>query len=153
MRRIKVAALVGVLSLVFALESVPAMGADEQNVTLQIDVSAKQFSYTPNRIRVNRGDHVVINFATEDVMHGFHLEGYDIDLKAWAGQVQTAEFVATRAGKFRYRCSQTCGPMHPFMVGELIVEPNYLYTASLILTALTALGSLVYLWIRKEKML
>lgn len=78
-------------------------------------------------------------------MHGFYLEGYNLDAKiiphestfklkqpltenAWK-DVEEIVIVVDRVGKFRYRCSQTCGNMHPFMQGELIVEPNLPYHA------------------------
>ena len=44
-------------------------------------------------------------------------------------EVPDIQFVANKAGKFRFRCSQSCGDMHPFMIGELVVAPNRPFTA------------------------
>jgi len=110
-------------------------------------ITAHRYAYDPPRLVVNRGDRVTIRLVAEDVTHGFFLEGYDIDAKIrpempviWLrhpsegaeeySEVEQISFVADRPGKFRYRCSITCGTMHPFMQGELIVRPNYLYSSS-----------------------
>jgi cytochrome c oxidase subunit II len=107
-------------------------------------ITAHKYAYDPSTIEVNRGDTVRIRLVSTDVTHGFYLEGYDLDAKVrredptfWVrhpsekdAEYKPAEevsFVAGRAGKFRYRCSITCGYMHPFMNGILIVRPNYLY--------------------------
>ena len=85
--KMRVMALLGVLMLL-AVAAVTASGVRERNAkvkTVEIGVLGKQFSYTPNRIRVNKGDRVVIKFVTQDVMHGFHLEGYGVDIKSWGG--------------------------------------------------------------------
>lgn len=108
-----------------------------------IVVLAKQYDYQPNRIVVNQGDVIHIRLGSYDVVHGFYLEGYDIEAEVYPGKipfkfrhpsekgkfslVEEIVFTADRAGKFRYRCSVTCGPLHPFMLGELIVRPNYPY--------------------------
>jgi heme/copper-type cytochrome/quinol oxidase subunit 2 len=34
--------------------------------------------------------------------------------------------VADQPGSFRFRCSVTCGALHPFMIGKLNVGPNWL---------------------------
>lgn len=112
-----------------------------------ITISARKYAYDPPVLRVNRGDRLHLRLVSKDVTHGFYLEGYDVDAKVrpentgiWIRRPSKAEsyqeaeeidFVAHRAGKFRYRCSITCGYMHPFMQGELIVAPNYLHSASL----------------------
>lgn len=109
-------------------------------------ITGQKYAYDPPVIHVNQGDRVRIHLVAQDVTHGFYLEGYDLDARArpmdssfWVRQPSTKEeyheveevnFVANRTGKFRYRCSQTCGYMHPFMQGELIVQPNYLFPTS-----------------------
>ncbi len=118
--------------------------ASPQERTLTI--TAHKYAYDPSILRVNRGDRVRIRLIAQDVTHGFYLEGYDLDAKVrpenptfWARrpsegeayqEVSEINFIANRAGKFRYRCSLTCGYMHPFMQGELIVSPNYLFPVS-----------------------
>ncbi len=110
------------------------------------EITAHKYAYDPPVLRVNRGDRVHLRLFAKDVTHGFYLEGYDLEAKMrpengtfWARRPSTGEdfieveeisFVANRTGKFRYRCSITCGYMHPFMQGELIVQPNYLYATS-----------------------
>lgn len=108
-------------------------------------ITARQYAYDPPRITVNKGDEVHIRLASLDVIHGFFLEGHDIDAQIEPGvrkfkfrhpsetreftEVDEIVFTATRTGKFRYRCSHTCGTLHPFMQGELIVKPNYPFLA------------------------
>lgn len=124
-----------------------------------ITIEAQKYGYTPAVIKVNKGDRVTLRLKAKDVTHGFFLEGYDLDAKArpemplfWVRRpskeedyrtVEEISFVADQEGKFRYRCSTTCGYMHPFMQGELIVQPNRLLPASILLSlGLTALSLL-----------
>ncbi len=113
----------------------------------EFNIKARQYAYEPPKIRVNKGDEVHIKLTSLDVIHGFFLEGYDIDAEIEPGRPdfkvrkpsietefhRTPEivFVADKTGKFRYRCSHTCGYLHPFMLGEMIVDPNYTYLAGI----------------------
>lgn len=109
-------------------------------------LDAKRFEYTPGRFEVNVGDRVELRLAASDVVHGFYLDGYGIERRFAPGQSVTIEFVADQAGKFRYRCSVSCGPLHPFMIGELVVGPNmpFWQAASFVLIAL--FGALIHLY-------
>lgn len=123
-----------------------------------ITVRAHRYGYSPEIIRVNRGDTIRLRFMSEDVSHGFYLEGYDMDVNippmrnavalrkpSQHGESQTVEevkFTADREGKFRYRCSNTCGFLHPFMLGEFIVGPNRLLPLSLGLMVGVLVGGL-----------
>lgn len=112
---------------------------------VDLTITARKYAFEPSVIKVNKGDRISINLITKDVTHGFFMEGYDIDAKVQPGdspeysklllrhpskkddfqEVDRIEFIADKAGKFRYRCSVTCGYMHPFMLGEMVVVPNY----------------------------
>ena len=125
----------------------------------EIRMTAGRYAFEPAVIRVQRGDTLRLRFAATDVVHGFYLEGHDLDvtIPPLSRQVEVKRggamelvdevvLVAERSGKFRYRCSKTCGAMHPFMVGELAVGPNYLFRAS----AASAIGLLLggLAWVR-----
>jgi heme/copper-type cytochrome/quinol oxidase subunit 2 len=124
-----------------------------------ITIRARQYAYEPAVIRVNRGDTVRLRLISNDVAHGFFLEGHDLDVSiipleplveirrpSGPGEVEEVEevvFTAEREGKFRFRCSQTCGYMHPFMLGEMVVAPNRLFPTSLGMALGLVLGGLV----------
>ena len=89
-----------------------------------ITIKAKRFEYQPSRITLQKGERVTIRLESLDVTHGFYLDGYGIQLKTNPTEVAKATFVADKTGRFTFRCSETCGEFHPYMVGFLMVEPN-----------------------------
>ena len=131
------------LALVVLLTPLPF---STEPVTHHITMTANQFAFDPPVLRVNRGDDIRLTLQAADVVHGFYLDGYNVQQRVEPGLSQEIEFVADRAGKFRYRCSVSCGPLHPFMIGELVVGPNlpFIRTVGLLLVAVA--GTLVYLW-------
>jgi cytochrome c oxidase subunit 2 len=110
-----------------------------------INVQAKRFQYMPNRISVKKGELITIRMESLDVTHGFFLDGYGIDIKARPGLIGKATFVADKAGRFTFRCSETCGEFHPYMVGFMEVTPNsrfYLFAAVICVAFVVVLGTL-----------
>jgi len=136
------------LLLIFGLA--PFVAQAKEPSERVFNVTASLFAWDPNIITVNKGDKVVLHLTSVDVVHGMYIDGYGIDVKVMPGKVTDVEFVADKPGKWRFRCSVTCGNMHPFMIGEMIVEPNYQYWGSLALTFLAAAGTLAFVWTRKE---
>ncbi len=47
--------------------------------------------------------------------------------KTRPGVIGKATFRADKTGRFTFRCSETCGAFHPYMIGFLTVEPNTRY--------------------------
>ncbi|HIE27568.1 TPA: 4Fe-4S binding protein, partial [Candidatus Poribacteria bacterium] len=114
------------------------------------EIKAKKFSYTPNIIEVNKGDTVRIRLISEDVSHGFYLDGYEISTSAHPGQEGSLKFVADKTGKFSFRCSVTCGEFHPYMVGYLKVKTNWRYYLGILPIFIFGIGSLLLTQRRKS---
>jgi polyferredoxin len=132
--------------------------------THSLSLEAKKYGYSPPRIIVNKGDKIVLKPNSLDATHGFLLDGHPVEfimrkgatfLKyAWEDEdgklqadwdrVSEVEFVADKAGKFTFRCTQTCGNLHPFMTGELIVKPNNPYYLFIALSIWLVFSLLVY---------
>ncbi len=135
------------LGIVFISAFIPPLWVSDISGGMRRDfhIKARQYAFDPPRITVNKGDAVHIRLTSLDVVHGFYLEGHDINALIEPGQlkfklshpsqgkdytvVEEIIFTAQRPGKFRYRCSRACGSLHPFMQGEMIVRPNYPFLA------------------------
>ena len=124
-------------ALLIALLPVPALAAPAER-TLRIE--AGNFAFNPGVLRANPGDRVTIDLVSKDVVHGFSIDGYPVDLLAEPGHTARVTFVADRAGSFKVRCSVACGNLHPFMTGKLEVGPN------LLLYRTAALGLLAFVF-------
>lgn len=73
-------------------------------------------------IHVERGQRVLFRVTSKDVMHGFVIEEYGIDVLVHPGVFEDVVFVADKQGEFKIQCSLFCGLGHHGMVAELIVE-------------------------------
>lgn len=94
-----------------------------QEPTVQVfNITAANFSFTPNEIKVKKGDAIKINLRGNEGMHDFVLDAFGVKTqKVQAGQNATVEFTADKTGTFEYYCSvgnhRAMG-----MVGKFIVE-------------------------------
>ena len=113
----------------------------------EVRISASQYQFSPGVIRVNQGDQVTIELLSTDVVHGLYLDGYDLEVIADPGQTASLSFIAEKSGMFRFRCSVTCGPLHPFMIGKLKVGNNTSLWRGM---ALAVLAAAIGIWRLKE---
>jgi len=120
----------------------PMPGASTTPANRRVRIEASSFTYSPATIAVNPGDRVTIDLVSTDVVHGLYLDGYNVQVTADPGRTASLSFVATRAGMFRFRCSVTCGSMHPFMIGKLHVGRNDLFWRAIALSVLAGLAGL-----------
>lgn len=131
--------LLAVFGILILVAPIPARAG--QRVEHVFQVEASRFAYSPSILKVNRGDQVTLELVSSDVVHGLAIDGYGLEVTTDPGQTASLTFTANRSGTYRFRCSVTCGPLHPFMIGKIQIGENSLWwrAAGLSLLAVAAI--------------
>lgn len=95
-------------------------------------VEAKIYSirsyFAPNEIEVQQGDSVILHVTNaeqeRDMLHGFGLAGYNINVVMDPGETKTIAFRATKPGVYPFYCTNFCSAMHQEMQGYFLVKPR-----------------------------
>lgn len=86
------------------------------------EISGRSYSFTPNEIKVKKGDNVKIIFTNTEGFHDLQIEGYGVGTSQIpANQSDTIDFVANKSGTFQFYCSVSDHRQRG-MIGSLIVE-------------------------------
>ena len=93
----------------------------------EIHLTARQFSFTPDLIIVNKGEKIRLIVESLDTPHGFEIEGYmipgwSIDQKIRKGQPAVIEFTADEKGVWKFICTVYCGFGHSTMRGTFVIR-------------------------------
>ena len=113
------------LSQIVMINSIIATNATQPNKTVEMNLTAEKYEFSPNKITVSVGTNLTIILHSKDRIHGFYLEGYDLTQTICNEHYFTISFIANKAGTFIFKCNEpACGPYHPYMVGSLTVTPN-----------------------------
>jgi heme/copper-type cytochrome/quinol oxidase subunit 2 len=131
---------------VLAAILVPLPNLTSTPQTHNIAINARTFAFEPSTLDVQRGDTVNIHLESLDAVHGLFIDGYDVNIQAEPGKSADVTFVAEKAGKWKFRCSVTCGALHPFMIGELNVEPDLPFARAFIATIIASIGAVLFFW-------
>jgi nitrous-oxide reductase len=91
-------------------------------------MTAIRSHFTPDQIEVNQGEKVHLHITSleqsEDQVHGFALNMYNINLSLEPGKHENVDFVADAAGVYPMYCTEFCSALHLEMAGYLLVKPK-----------------------------
>jgi cytochrome c oxidase subunit 2 len=82
---------------------------------------ARMWAFQPNEVRVPPGVTVAFDVATPDVIHGFHIEGTNVNAMVIPGEITHVEHTFKRPGEYRLVCHEYCGIAHQSMFGKIVV--------------------------------
>ncbi len=87
-----------------------------------IEITAKRFAFTPDKITLKKGQTVKLRLHSEDVTHGFFLRPLKLDEEIPAGQTTEITVTPESEGTFTTICDHFCGANHGNMNMTIVVE-------------------------------
>ena len=87
-----------------------------------IDITAKRFAFSPDKITLKKGQTVKLRLHSEDVTHGFFLRPLKLDEEIPAGQTIEVNVTPQTSGTFTTICDHFCGANHGNMNMTIVVE-------------------------------
>ena len=86
-----------------------------------IRVAAHKFEFIPNDIELKKGEPVVLEFTSSDVLMGFSLPDFKLRTDIVPGVVSRVRLAPDRVGTFEFVCDNFCGEFHEDMTGRIRV--------------------------------
>ena len=87
-----------------------------------VEITAKRFAFSPDKITLKKGQTVKLRLHSEDVTHGFFLRPLKLDEEIPAGQTKEVVVTPQAAGSFTTICDHFCGANHGNMNMTIVVE-------------------------------
>jgi cytochrome c oxidase subunit 2 len=86
-----------------------------------IQITAKNFQFSPDSIALKKGEPVVFEISSGDRKHGFSLRAFGVRSDVLPGKVSRIRFMPDKTGKFAFSCDVFCGDGHEEMTGTVVV--------------------------------
>jgi len=103
-----------------ALASIATYVAAQPNEKV-IRIGAKRFDYTPGELTLKKGEPVILEYTSSDVLMGFNLPDFNLRADIIPDKVTRVRFVPDKTGSFTFLCDIFCGTKHEEMNGRLTV--------------------------------
>jgi hypothetical protein len=91
-----------------------------------INIKGENCTWVPDKVNVEKGDHVILEVNSVDWDYNFMLEGYDLRFNIPKGETVSAELYALETGEFEFGCYIEMGLHYNWggMTGKLVVGTN-----------------------------
>jgi cytochrome c oxidase subunit II len=116
---LRIAAGAATLALASLAGYVAAQPAQPKEKVIRID--AKRFDYTPGELTLKKGEAVILELTSQDVLMGFNLPDFNLRADMVPDKVTRVRFVPDKTGSFTFLCDVFCGSKHEEMNGRLTV--------------------------------
>ena len=87
-----------------------------------IKLVAQRFSFTPNELKLKKGENVRLEFTSLDFVHGFNVPDMNLRTDLPPDKITTLHLTPEKVGTFDFICDNFCGAGHEDMGGRIIVS-------------------------------
>ena len=122
MFRLKPARIVIITLCLLSLLAFTGSNRAHADDTPVVEITAKRFAFSPDKITLKKGQTVKLRLHSEDVTHGFFLRPLKLDEEIPAGQTINVTVTPQTAGTFMTICDHFCGANHGNMNMTIVVE-------------------------------
>lgn len=106
----------------FLLSNLAVPGRVQAEGPRVVEITAKRFAFSPDKITLKKGETVILRLHSEDVTHGFFMRKLKIDEDIPADGTKDITITPDTAGSFITICDHFCGANHGNMVMTIVVE-------------------------------
>jgi len=86
-----------------------------------IKIVARRFSYSPGNLRLKKGEPVVLELTSLDVVMGFSAPDFQTRTDVLPGKTARVRLTPDKEGTFTFLCDVFCGSGHETMNGTITV--------------------------------
>lgn len=90
--------------------------------TVQVTVTARTWSFLPDKIVIPAGKKVIFRATSSDVIHGFDIVGTNVNMELVPGYVNQVSTVFNAPGDYLLLCDEYCGIEHHTMSMVITVK-------------------------------
>src|ERR1700752_463660 len=116
---LRIAAAAVVLAAGSIVTYVAAQSAEPKEKLIKI--TARRFDYTPGNLTLKKGEPVILEFTTLDVLMGFNVPDLNVRADIVPDKVTRVRSVPDKTGTFTFLCDIFCGTKHEEMNGTITV--------------------------------
>lgn len=102
-------------ALLIIISGLPVLSLAQPAPT-RVEITAKQFSFSPGEITLKKGQPVLLVLKSQDVSHGLRVRELNVALKVAEHGTAQVQFTPQKKGDFVAHCFVFCGKGHGSMV-------------------------------------
>lgn len=90
----------------------------------ELQMVARMWAFQPSTINLPAGSTVDLYVTSQDIIHGFKVEGKNVNLMAVPGAINYIQVRFDEPGEYHFACHEFCGAAHHTMSGRFVISEN-----------------------------